>query len=149
MILREQIHEWLESIGTHPEEVQSEEAEWVLKGEHREIPFLVISLMGGNRLVLRRQFKMMEPNVAMQRELSPDLKAAFLYDLKRDLLLSHTRFDMDFADEEATILKSLVLENYVYVDGLNQEIFFTKLYNMIDASVLFIILVKKYGLVEE
>ncbi len=143
MINKNQILKWLDQLGAKPSEDTADGADWFLRGEFRDIPFVVVKPNDEDRVLIQRRLGVHEGAIAKQKENSIEDREEFLYHLKRDLLLCHTRYNMEFEDEERTILKRLLLENLIYEDGLSKELFFQKFYNLHDASVLFILNLKR------
>ncbi len=144
MINKNQILKWLEQIDAKPSEDTADGADWLLRGEFRDIPFVVVKPKDEDRVLIQRRLGVHEDDVAKQKASTIEDREEFLYHLKRDLLLCHTRYNIGFEDEEKTILKGLLIENYIYEDGLSKELFFQKFYNLHDASVLFIINLKRF-----
>ncbi len=143
MINKNQILEWLDQLGAKPSEDTADGADWLLRGEFRDIPFVVVKPKDEDVVHIQRGLGVHENDVAKQKEKTIEDREEFLYHLKRDLLLCHTRYNMEFEDEEKTILKRLIIENIIYDDGFSKELFFHKFHNLHDASVLFIINLKR------
>ena len=143
MINKDQILKWLDHLGAKPSEDTADGADWLLRGEFRDIPFVVVKPKDEDRVLIQRRLGVHEDDVAKQKASPIEDREEFLYHIKRDLLLCHTRYNMEFKDEEKTILKRLLLENLIYEDGLSKELFIQKFYNLHDASVLFIINLKR------
>lgn len=147
MIDKDEILNWLKEQKLKPHESEVENADWLLNCIFRDLPITIVQPKGESRVVLQRMLGLGKDSIAAQSKKSKELREDFLYHLKHDLLLSHARYTMEFEDpEEKTILKGLILESHIYNGGVSRDVLFQRIYLLHDATILFFILMNKYGL---
>ena len=147
MIDKQQIISWLEGSNLQTDEVVSDQTDWIVTADHKEIPVLIMKIKEEDRLVIRRQFAMTEDQIAILAAWPEEVRENFIFDIKRDLLLKGGRYNMGFAEGDGTILETLIVESYIYEDGITQDRFYQRFYVLIDSSLLFLILMRKYKLI--
>jgi len=147
MIDKDEVSGWLKEQKLDPQDGKAENADWLLTCIFRDLPIILVQPKGESRMVLQRVLGLGKGSIVAQSKKPKELREDFLYHLKRDLLLSHARYTMEFEDpEEKTILKGLILESHIYDGGLSRDMLFQRIYLLHDATILFFILMKKFDL---
>ena len=139
MIDKQNIFNWLKEFGANPEEDKAKGAEWVVQGSFLEMHFAVLQPSGGDYIQLQRGMSGSDEHTEKLKGMEDGDYQAFLYRLKRGLLLCHIRYQLKF---EGNILVQVLLSDRIYEDGLSKEIFFDKLYKLHDSSILLIVELK-------
>jgi len=144
---KDEILKWLKEQKLSLHEVKAEKADWLLTCIFRDIPIVIVKPKGEYRIILQRVLNLDQDSIEGQGKKPLERREDFLYHLKRDLLLSHARYTMEFEDpDKKTILKGLILESHIYYGGLSRDMLFQRIYLLHDATILFFILMKKFDL---
>jgi len=147
MIDKAEISDWLKEQKLNPQDGEAENADWLLTCIFRDIPITVVRPKGESRIILQRALGLHKDSIAGQSNKPKESRKDFLYHLKRDILLSHARYAMEFEDpEEKSILKGLVLESHIYEGGLTRDVLFQRIYLLHDATILFFLTMNKFDL---
>lgn len=136
MIDKNQIFEWLQQFGSKPSIEEAEGAHWMIRGQFKDIPFVVAYPKNDDRLVIQRVFKIGENELKKIRNTDKEVRRKYIYTLKRDLLIRGVRYIMTAEDN---VLTRLLLEGFVYEDGLTKDSFFKEFNKLTDATFLFFI----------
>ncbi len=145
MIDKDQISSWLKDKGLDPKEGTFDKGDWLLTFAFIDIPIIIVKPKGEPRVVIQRAIRVSEKTLASIKDASLEKRIDFLNSLKRDLVLSHIRYTLDFEDDrKKSILKGLVLENHIFEDGMSQDCLFQRIYNLHDSTILFFLSIQKY-----
>ncbi len=145
MIDKDQILHWLQNYNLKPTEQTADNADWLIRIIFQDYPVVIVNPKGESRIVIQRALLSSDEGLTIIRDASLNDRQEFINSLKHDLLLSHTKYKMKFEDEDVgTILQSLVLENYIYEDGISQDKLFQRIHEIHDATILFFLLIQKY-----
>lgn len=141
MIDKNQIFEWLQQFGSKPSIEEAEGAHWMIRGQFRDIPFVVACPKNDDRLVIQRALEIGEDELKKIRNADKEVRRKYIYTLKRDLLIRGVRYIVTAEDD---VLTRLLLEGFVYEDGLTKDSFFKEFNMLTDATFLFFINTNRY-----
>lgn len=136
MIDKKVIIKCLDEHGFNPEPMDAEDAEWLIRGAIRGMPFIVVKPDTKEFVILQRVLNIAEDELKYQRDTEEQQRKRFINRLKHDLLLSGARYQMEFEDEDDTVLEKITLTTVLYEDGFAKDLFMEKLFSLHDASLL-------------
>jgi len=144
MIQKDTIFAWLEKFGAKPSFGEAEGVEWIISAQFRDITFTVVRPMNDDRVVLQRGLEAGDEVLDGIIKAEKTQRIQYLYDLKKYFLTRGIRYKMFFNEEDETILNKLLLETFVYDDGLSKHNFFKEFNSLTDATYLYIVTTEHY-----
>lgn len=143
MIQKKKILEWLTEIceGT-PVEGEGDGLEWLIQGNLGKMGIAVLIPISKSYLQIQRLITIDSEHQAIIASRSQERQVEFIYNMKRDLILTGVRWQLLFTDDSETKISEVRLSHRVYEDGLTRDLFNGSIHRIHDASVLFVINVR-------
>ncbi len=137
------ILEWLTEIceGT-PIEGEGDDLEWLVQGKLGEMGLVVLKPRSKSYLQIQRLITIDPEHQAIIGRRGQERQVEFIYNMKRDLILTGVRWQLLFTDDTETSITEVRLSNRIYEDGLTRDSFIRSIYRLHDASILFVVNVR-------
>ncbi len=143
MIQKDEVMKWLAAKceGT-PVESEGDGLEWLLQGKLGDLGIAVLKPNSKKYIQIQRLISIDPEHQTIIKTKSRQDQRKFVYNMKRDLILTGVQWQLLFTDDSELNISELRLSDRIFEDGLTQDLFNRCIQIMHDASILFIINVR-------
>ncbi len=138
---------WLNDSDMEPKEIEvpdGSNAKWVIRAVFGGFPFTILYPIGSEYVQLLRVAAIEESTIEALSILSKTTRLKFLHAIKRGFLTSHIRYQLEFKDEDKTILSMVKFNDRIFFNGISEDLFVQRILTGHDCSILIIAELKYY-----